>query len=167
MQHSKLPKLASSKPVQVRPLGTLSENKVFVSKAHEAPPSTFQTAMLRAPLRRRSRSVSDLRAVKDQPLSLANMKLNLKLRTGSTKPATATKTLPSKATKPAVGTKRPLANQVEEGATKPKVFKKIPDWDYKARFNQLNEKYQSSQNMLKTIKQEVLGMFNLSLQLKF
>lgn len=163
MQHSKLPKLASVKSLQVRPLGTLSENRVLLSQAQEAPASTYKTAIMRAPLRR-SRSVSDLRTVKeDQPLkNLPKVKLNLRARAAPIKTAPAiTKMATSKTTKTAVGAKRPLDSQIEEGATKPKVFKKIPDWDYKARFNQLNEKYQISQNALKTMKEDVLGVFNL------
>jgi len=93
-------------------------------------------------------------------LTLPKVKLNLGARAAPIKTAPAIpKTATSKTTKPAMGAKRPLDSHAQDGATKPKMFKKIPDWDYKARLNQINEKYQICQKALNTMRQDVLGMF--------
>lgn len=124
-------------------------------------PSSFQPTLRRVPLRR-SRSAFDLGA---GPSNFVTMKENLRLKPTLTKPAT--KPLLSNAGKSVVGNKRPLGNQVKDEATKPKLIKKIPDWDYKTRFNQLTEKYQIATNELKTFKQNASGMLRYFCNLSF
>ncbi|CAG9768811.1 unnamed protein product [Ceutorhynchus assimilis] len=47
-----------------------------------------------------------------------------------------------------VGSKRPAAKS-DEGGPKAKAARKLPDWDYKGRFLQLNEKYEQLQSCMK------------------
>lgn len=168
---SKLPKPSGLKPPQIRatkPLGTISENVINRNiapqteqkiKAHEAPPPST-SSMLCSRLKRRSKSVTDLRSIADRPLNLKPFKLPLKTTLFESKQTKVlTNKVPSKhtAVKPngVSGTKRPLASKNDEGVSKPKVSKKIPDWDYKSRFNQLNERYQHAQECIKDMKVKV------------
>lgn len=58
--------------------------------------------------------------------------------------------------------KRPAAKPLEE-VVKPKVAKaKIPDWDYKSRFNQLNEQHKGMQEKLHVMKIKCTGKYKLT-----
>ncbi|XP_060516849.1 protein claret segregational isoform X2 [Cylas formicarius] len=114
---------------------------------------------------RRSKSVCDLRSIVRKPLHAPktfkpeNIKenLNKKIVTQNVKQnprlGIGTKTnsnkLPSKRPSP--------AGSVDSGPSKPKIIKtnKIASWDYKARFNQLQEKYNSLQESTKTMKTQL------------
>ncbi|KAJ8941346.1 hypothetical protein NQ318_004790 [Aromia moschata] len=122
---SRLPKPSGIRLPQNRPK-PLTENKANVLE-HRA-----ITTASRLALHRRSKSVSDLRSLMDRPRMVP--KINSILGTKAAAAAAATAAVK-------VAQKR----KVEKGSdeVKPKVMKhaKIPDWDYKSRFNQLREKH--------------------------
>ncbi|KAH1023989.1 hypothetical protein HUJ05_003558 [Dendroctonus ponderosae] len=86
-------------------------------------------------LTRRSKSVSDLRG------ALVTDKPKTNIASSSRMPLAAT------------AQKRPLVTTKvnNDGCSKPKVSKKIAPWDYKSKFNDLNDKYQVLQNSSKEL----------------
>ncbi|KAF7284477.1 hypothetical protein GWI33_022071 [Rhynchophorus ferrugineus] len=162
---SKIPKPSSFKPssrVVGKPLTTILENNVNGSK--EAPASLLRPQPAYGfGLRRRSKSVTDLRNIIHKPLTdLAQLKTQflkkdiqnenkpkciIKANDKNVKPISAKNT----------GVKRIATANTNngDGPPKPKVSKKIPDWDYKGRFHQLNEKFIYTQESLKVMKDKI------------
>ncbi|XP_066250887.1 protein claret segregational [Euwallacea similis] len=165
----------------LRPLGTLSENSELVlpktsKKAHEAPALINQgvsNALARNKLRRRSKSFTDLRCVNNKPVSLDSLKVPLKLPAARKIPGPApvrhpisksSTNIKPEISKVTVGAKRPLPNKSDEGVQKAKV-KKIPDWDYKARFLQAKERIQQNETLIANLKQELTETFTVKEEL--
>lgn len=93
-------------------------------------------------LTRRSKSVSDLREVFVMPKPKPNV------ASLSVKPIAST------------APKRPLVtSKANDGCSKPKVSKKIAPWDYKSKFNDLNQKHQVLQNSAKDLELKSRGIY--------
>ncbi|KAL1497263.1 hypothetical protein ABEB36_008257 [Hypothenemus hampei] len=145
-----------------------SQNSNFVKTAirsHEAPPSSMDlNPMTRAPmLRRRSKSVADLNSLRNKPVNFNTFKAGLLKSSTTCKQSQAVqKKIVSRdligtnlRNKVVQGTKRPAPpNKTADnvGESKPKLAKKLPEWDYKGRFLQLKEKYQEQQEILKILR---------------
>ncbi|KAJ8932765.1 hypothetical protein NQ314_014467 [Rhamnusium bicolor] len=121
MEGSKLPKPSGLRPPQIKatkPLAEIKFNRMLSNVAAQVskPPINL----------RRSKSVTDIRMLMEKPRLLS--KVTNKVQ--STRPQTSKIAPKRKAEKPS-----------EE--VKPKIVKqaKIPDWDYKGRYNQLREKH--------------------------
>ncbi|XP_030763065.1 carboxy-terminal kinesin 2 [Sitophilus oryzae] len=162
---SKIPK-SSFKPVfGSRALGTIAENGA--NRPKEAPAS-FSRVFSVPGLRRRSKSVTDLRSVISQPLTdfralrsqnLLKKDVQNENKHNGTSKATFRNPTKSTTSKTVTGAKRanPAGVMHDDGPPKPKVARKIPDWDYKGRFHQLNEKYTQAQESIKTMKEKISG----------
>ncbi|KAF7284478.1 hypothetical protein GWI33_022072 [Rhynchophorus ferrugineus] len=163
---SKIPQSSGLKPaskITGRPLRTIIENNS--NKSKEAPAClTRLNPIFSHAMRRRSKSVTDMRQIGSKPITdFRLLKSNAlkkdiqnenKLR-GINK-VTEKNQVKTALTK-SVGTKRTATASTNniEGPPKPKVSKKIPDWDYKGRFHQLNEKFTHVQESMKIMKDKM------------
>ncbi|XP_050308631.1 carboxy-terminal kinesin 2 [Anthonomus grandis grandis] len=142
-------------------------NGVKELKAPPRPPlSTFPSNFKQQSvgMRRRSKSVTDLSSLsRSRPIDLKMLPEVLQkvpqteIKKQAPSKAVKKQAVPLKAkvevTKK-TASKRPLQENIEDGATKPKVYKKLPEWDYKGRFSQLTEKYKILEEQTSNLKKK-------------
>lgn len=152
MENTKLPKFVSQlrRPaIQVstasKPLATVLEKPTTILKpsTSKVNPPVFYPPVTRNILRRRSKSVTDLRAMPQKPLH--EIKRQLVSQTSQPRP----------------GQKRGAENKGTD-ASKPKVSKpKIASWDFKAKFHDLQPKYQNLQQEFQSVMGKLTGRWIL------
>lgn len=135
--------------LKAKPLSTINENKGAPNVRSVSPDMQNSRADVQSfralALRRRSKSVTDLRTFPAKPLKVENF------RGAAAKPSiqkTAKRALENK-------------NDNDSGASKPKVprTRKIPDWDYKSRFLESQKKHTLVVDELKKLKEMTSSKF--------
>lgn len=138
---TKIPKPSCLKPpTKILKFGSMAT-------INEGTASSVNPTRAKAIFRRRSKSTSDLRVLTSKPLA-PNFR-------PVTKPV-------EKSAQVKIGQKRPATgkNDVENKPKVPKV--KIPDWDYKSRFHELQNRHKAVQEDLKDFKAKAASKLKLS-----